>query len=90
MAQRVFRYPIKPPYPLIMALPHETMWVKFGFAPQSDEISIWAVVLDNEPLQKYGIMVVGTGHEVDEDWNYFDTYIDNDGYVWHLFSKSVM
>lgn len=90
MAQRVFRYPVRPSFPARMQLPEETLWVRFGLAPQSGDLSIWAVNVDGEPLVEYDVFVVGTGHDIDEDYNYFDTYIDDGGFVWHLFSKPVM
>ncbi len=49
----------------------------------------WAVVDDQLEPMPHSVRVLGTGHPIDQNdvlaYDYFDTTIMSDGFVWHVF-----
>jgi len=70
----------------VVTLPYGAQLLKFR-GQEDKTFQMWALVDDEAPKEDRTFYIVGTGHAVEKDWKYIDTYFANDGFVWHLFEE---
>lgn len=56
----------------------------------TDNVSLWVGVDDEQPTTDVEVLVVGTGWELPEDidlYEYVDTCVSRGGYIWHVYAR---
>lgn len=82
MARLIYKYPIE-------IRDWQQITVHEGAQPLAFQLqdgipTLWCIVDTEAPKALMSLMIAGTGHEINGDWNFIGT-IQQDGFVWHLF-----
>lgn len=83
----IYKYPLRPGT-FEIEMPEGARIL--SVAVQDDKPMMWALVDPSAPLSKHGLMVVGTGHNMEgldvRNWRFVGTFqLDGGSLVFHLF-----
>jgi hypothetical protein len=87
--KKIFKYEIKFRDKQVINLPLGADILNIQYQESTNQICLWAVVDPNcEETTKYNVYIVGTGHEITEDVDYFMGYFSTvqvGSFDWHIF-----
>ena len=84
-------------FPLMSGLGHQDVFTHrdcqvLKVDEQDGQLCLWAIVDNDEPLcNDLKIKIVGTGHQFDDPHAHIhlNSVIMSDGFVWHVFKRSI-